>query len=138
MAIPVCKTNEVYNYTLKNCVCRQGYQFFMGSCQNIPSCPAHSDWNGIACQCRENYLMSKGQCQETNNVLPSCPQNSYFNGVSCNCQPGYYPIKPGYCGLCPPQYHWNGEKCTELQQCSVGYVISPFDGVCIPVGQLCG
>jgi hypothetical protein len=110
----------------------------VSKCQYVPTCPAYAQWNGVSCVCQTGYLLTQGTCQPVNKPVPSCPPFSQFNGVSCTCQQGYHQLSPGTCSACPAGTNWNGQQCSQQQQCDSGFVISPFNSECIPVGQLCG
>ena len=123
----------------KACVCLKGYQYLMGACTIIPSCPIYSHWNGVTCVCQSGYLMVQGNCQPVQPPVPTCPHNSWFNGVSCACSQGFYQIRPGFCGTCSSGSLWNGVRCSKKRKCDYGFVVSPFNKhECLPIGQLCG
>lgn len=138
---PTCYLNERYDDVLKACVCVSGTQYLRGKCISIPTCPANSFYNSIACVCNNGYELSNGNCVPTNTAVPTCPLNAYFNGVSCTCNSGFFQQALNACAPCPQGTTWNGQQCVQNlppQTCAPGWIFNENINQCEPAAPSCG
>lgn len=123
-----CKTNEVWDATIRACRCLPGFYLIGGICGQCNATTQVYDQKNQCCDCIEGYHKVSGQgCNGV--CTPICATNQDWINGRCVCKPGYYLIN-NFCTQCPAGQFYDIYQRVCRVQCGTNQVYNFNSGKC--------